>query len=204
MSISKRLPRKSAAAIAIIAALAFAGIASASASAAKWVQGNTTMKWKASTITLKKSGGSPVTCTWGSVNGKGPLYGAQNVGSPPTSAMGAVANFNSFYTSISCENKTTFVLCSCIKSTGKGTGGVYSAYLTNWWPGAGLYASPYGSYSQEGTAVGTFTNGSGGTPSTLSFNEKTIGRTYPGFEPITMTATFEVSDEAGGLLTLED
>jgi hypothetical protein len=190
------------------AALALCVIGAGSASAAEWVQGTTTMKWSASSISLKKNGGSATTCNWGNITGSG-LYGAKNGPSFPHYKGGVSNNlYAGNYTQVSCPGTSSFSLCSCIgyaKSTGEG---VYSLRLYQQWFSVSSFGSPYGTWTQLGlgeseASRGTFTNGSGETPSTLTFNEVEIGKTFPLEEPITLSATFNVTTATGGLLTLK-
>jgi hypothetical protein len=188
------LPRRSALAIAVVVALAFGAVTVASASAAEWVQGQSKMKWSASTISLEK-GGKVVNCSSPSMLGSPPLLGATEWGE------GGVTN-SSWYASISCEGKTTFQLCACFSTEGSAGGGVYTVYLYNRWTAYPSYQSPFGTYGQE-AAEGTFTNGSVGKPSKLAFTDAVVGYTVSGGSPITMDATFDVTTSTGGLLTLE-
>lgn len=191
MGISTSLQRRSALAIAVVAALAFSAIATASASATEWVQGNTTMKWSNSTITLKK-GESSATC---SASGTGTTTNSGGF------ANGSVTN-GGFVVKASCLGGTKVEFCACIMAEKSIGAGVYAVKMWNWWGGLPPYTSPFGAYAQ-GSAQATFTNGSGGTASTLSFSNATLGATEPGGVPITISGTFNVTTGSGGLLTIK-
>lgn len=64
--------------------------------------------------------------------------------------------------------------------------------------------SPFGNYCQTGTATGEFTNGSGGTASTLKFSNpfNEIGRLESGHEVVRVSGTLTVTTSTGGLLTI--
>src|SRR5215218_3187686 len=63
--------------------------------------------------------------------------------------------------------------------------------------------SPYGSWWQEtrGLSSSTWTNGSGTTPSTLTFANQTLGYTLSNAR-ISIDGTFTVKSSTGGLVTL--
>lgn len=201
MRTSQRLPRKPTMIVAIVAALAFTAFATASASAAKWVQGETSMRWTASSITVEENGGSPVSCS---------LEEASSEPIPVFVKMGAVANGyggvntssgpHGYNTELSCDGGQIFEFCACINAGSKISNGVYKMSMTNRFPGAPWMQSPYGEYAQ-GATTGTFVNGSGGTSSTLTFQKVNMNQIYP---PITISGTFTVTDGEGGLLTLKD
>lgn len=198
MRTSTSMPRRSALAIAIVAALALAGISAAPASAATWSQGETSMMWSSPALTLEKSGGSEVSCAVEEVEGYNPFYGAVNGGS----YLGGVTNYG-YYTSttLECDGGSTLTLCTCLFEAKKQSAGVYTVSMYNRWGGLPSYEGPYGTYSQQ-VAKGTFVNGNVSQPSTLTFTDASLGGTYPGNEPITISGTIQVTDAKGGLLTL--
>jgi hypothetical protein len=68
--------------------------------------------------------------------------------------------------------------------------------------GSGTRTAPWeNTYTQSfGTAVGDFTNGSGGTSSTMAFSSDEIGAESG--HPLTVSGTLTVTTSTGGLLTL--
>lgn len=209
MRISKRLTRKPVVALAVTVALALAGIGSASASASEWptwVQGETSMKWSASSITVKKNGGSPVSCTWPKtgVSGSRPWGGAWNYteGGEAIFAEGKVANNFGAWVGLQCEGKTTFEFCACISALDEQENG---SFLMGMLPEPTTYASPYGTYfGDEGTEEGVFLNGSGGGSSTLTFTDAPVGHLGSPSVPVTLSGTFTVTTSTGGALTLAE
>jgi hypothetical protein len=61
--------------------------------------------------------------------------------------------------------------------------------------------SPFGTYTQDLEAVGKFVNGSGGTASTVTFENQPIGERFA--KPLKITGTFKVTTGSGGLMTLK-
>lgn len=190
--------RKSRVVAAVVTALALSVAVTASASASEWAQGESSMKWSATTITLKK-GGNTVTCSSPALNGSLPLMGARN---SEGTATGMVGNYY-FHALVSCSGNTKFEFCPCIQDNGSEGEGIFAISTYNWLSGSfPEYVSPFGAYSQ-GEMEGVFTNGSAGKPSTLTYSNDVVGETVSGAEPITMSATFNVTTGTGGLLTLQ-
>ena len=64
--------------------------------------------------------------------------------------------------------------------------------------------SPWGQYWQNGeVAKGTWVNGSGSTPSKVTFTDQTVGHDASG-KSISITGTFNPTTMSGGLLTLSN
>lgn len=187
--------RKAPALAAVVAALAFSAVASASASASSWVQGETSMKWTSPSITLS-SNGTNVSCSLSSATGT-------TISGP----AGLVYNSEYFRTSLTCPGKPQLEFLAYFEVGPKNGDGTYPIYMWNLWSGSYLLAgSPFGEYIQEteyGTTQGTFTNGTGGTASTITFQNDVLGYTYPAEKAITISGTFKVTQEDGSLLTLQ-
>jgi hypothetical protein len=204
---SSSLRRRTASVVAVVAALALSAVAAGSASAAtEWVQGETSMKWSGSGISLTLNGGSKTTCSLTSATGEPEpfLYEWGAVQSLETGqAVGGVNNLSGPFavgTRLSCEGGKSFELCACVSNIKKVSTGVYQ--LTDWnkFAGWSWAQSPYGEYVVQEAVKGTFTNGAGATPSTLKFENVLMGY-GPG--EIRMTGTFTVTTIKGGLLTLK-
>jgi hypothetical protein len=184
-NITKILFATALATLAISALLASA--ASATIVAAKF-SGPAFTKLTTSGLTLKLNGAEPKTCT--------------------ASALEGYVERNFYEVSNEVGGETRF-------------GCPFPSELTMAWAGEAFYdtvanryflriksynvslMSPYGAYMQEpGTTGGTWVNGSGSTPSTLTFSNETLGRTLSGSKKITEEGTFTITTSTGGLVTL--
>lgn len=177
---------------AAVAAMALSALVAASASAAivpaKF--SSSSIKMSTSGITLKRGGLEPKTCTQagslaGTGEGGGYLVNNQWDGSAKFGCSGLelimVFWGNSSYDTVA--NRYFLTLKS------------YEIYP---------FRSPYGEYWQRINlpSSGTWVNGSGLTPSTVTFTDQLIGYTLSGNKPITISGTFNVTTSGGGLVTL--
>ena len=176
-----------------VAALALSASIASSASAsvvpAKFSTAN--FKMTTSSITLKRNGLEPKTCTL-----NGTLVGAGESGS--------------YFASNQADGSTRYFCSGGGQFTGVFMGSAsYDTvtgryYLTYNGYGGMSFFSPYGeSYYAEtrGLSSGTWVNGSGSTPSKVTFTDQTVGYTTAG-KRLSMDAVFTVTTEAGGLITL--
>ncbi|HET9153678.1 MAG TPA: hypothetical protein VFN85_06155 [Solirubrobacterales bacterium] len=173
------------------------GVVGASAASANvtWAQGNTTMKLAATSVSVKLQGGSSVTCTNATASGE-----AQNGETTSGYVANDIEGSGSF--SFSCPNSTRLGFhayvepSSVISENHEYRLAMYDSFI-------GKYKSPFGEYNQDGEATGVYVDGSGTTPSTLTFKEAVIGhlRTFPN-TAVLLTATFKATTGSGGLLTL--
>lgn len=106
--------------------------------------------------------------------------------------------------SASCTGGTTFQW----NLSGKGqlVEGQYQLKLNNSLEPK-TYTSPWGEYSQCYSVcflpapIGNWTNGSGATPSKVTFTNQAVGKYFG--TPITLSGTFNVTTLEGGLLTIK-
>ena len=73
------------------------------------------------------------------------------------------------------------------------------------WPVTGFWLeSPFGEYFANPLEISsaTFTNGSGLTPSKVTFSEAIVGELQPSNTYLTISGTLTVTSSTGGLLTL--
>lgn len=180
-----------------VACVAFAAVGASSAMAevvnGKWSAG--TIKLALSgTLTVKRNGGEAKTCEMPA----GPATGQAVTGS------GAAFAWNDSVTGetkFSCGSAQLALYFSEMLAHYDTTTGKYSVQLLKVGPQA---SSPWGNYNVGfyGKPSGEFTNGSGTTASTLSFNEALVGGLVSDSSKITVTGTFNVTTTSGGLLTL--
>lgn len=140
-------------------------------------------------ITLKQNGLKPVPCTLQKGETSGPIFGS--------SAM--LYNEQAFY-------RTLF---NCYSSTLRMNMVVYPVYETSesryylcLSGDSMLHTSIYGNYIQEPTCDNTWTNGSGSTHSTVSFQDTPIGTLVSSGATLSITGTFTAKTPEGGLITL--
>jgi hypothetical protein len=197
MEIAKRLPHRAIALVAVCAMFAVAAIGASSASAAiKWAQGeNPEMVWvKNISLSVKKKGGAPVTCTMASDG-----YGlAQNSGGLAWGWMQLEPLFGKWLT---CPGSKELWLNMIIEPTASLGGGKYRLATS----GTGGYpmASPFGEYENASySETATFLNGTVSTSSTITFNETEIGLASSGTVPLLLSGTVKVTTGLGKLLTL--
>jgi len=147
------------------------------------------------TITLKRNGIEAKTCEL-----KTPLIGG-NFG--PTSSF-QVGNGTFGEAKFTCPTGGTPVYLEMFywgEAQYDNVTGAYSLRVDNY--SEHTLGSPYGQYSQitTGQDRGSWTNGSGTTASTVTFNEALIGHDTAG-KSITFTGTMKVTTSTGGLVTL--
>jgi hypothetical protein len=160
---------------------------SAFASGVKWNSTGRMMQMKG-TLTLKKNGASPITCSI--LGGKGEAINREEAGF-------SVAEYWMPFTSTKCSNGGTWQW----SAGGEVNSSASAFYFSEW--GIGYFtfpSSPWGGTWAEVTtgAPYLFTNGSGATYSHLDFNETVIGQTSLGQ---TITATGKVEVYNGNTLT---
>jgi len=182
----------------LAACLALAAFAASSAMAeeAPTIWSGSSIKISSpSGVTVEKNGAEPKVCTtqtYGSATGS-------------TSIEGIFGAYNrmDFTTKLSCPNSKALTLwfyypSHAVYNTSTGK------YLVDFNQGE-ILESPWGQYyvSSEAEIRGTFTNGSGATPSTLTVSHVPIGNLGGTTGPtLTLTGTFNVTSGSGGLLTL--
>jgi len=145
-------------------------------------------------VTLKRSGTEATTCEL-----KTPLEGGQ-FGSQSVFLVGNASFGEARWVCLSSPNNYLEMVYMGEAQYDTVTG-VYSLRVSDY--NQHTLLSPYGSYWQEseGKDRGTWTNGSGTTPPTVTFTEAKIGRDTSG-KPITFSGTMKVTTLSGGLVTL--
>lgn len=189
MRTSRRIRRAVAVSVTVIGMLTSigAGAAMAEEEPAFFSPSNAGMKWSGS-ITIYKNGGSAKTCTF-PANATSPvLYG--------TAFSLAYLEYNGLF--LSCTGGTQ--LSWTPQGSAQFDGSYELAFEDRMTEQLGLHTSPYGQWYGTWTTV-PYTNGSGGTASTIAFNKTPIGALQTG-ETVTATGTVKVTTWAGGLLTL--
>lgn len=187
----KNLARATALAVAVCALLAV-GASSAMAEQVATKFSANTIKLTGTGLTVKKNGAEPKTCDI-----KTPATGTANEASGTASAK------NNFWlqTELSCTTGKFSITTYSMIGRYETTTGAYTLLLG----GGETSFSPWGDYypGYYGQIVGTWTNGSGLTPSTISFNEFTVGGlTSNPATKISLTGTIKATTSTGGLLTL--
>ena len=141
------------------------------------------MEAKTSGVTVELAGGSPKTCT--AETATGTVWFGYGL------SLGNSGAFNETY--FSCSGGTTLqLLTSGDAQYDPSTGARRILFY-----GSGGGTSPYGTYSYASEIPSPYTNGSGGTLSTFSFNKTVIGQTLAGAKKITLTGTFKVNLGSG-------
>jgi hypothetical protein len=175
-------------ALAALAVLAL-GAGSASASVAKWTPEGST-QWSASSgFTLKQENGTKASC----------LIASTELSTWAGSAFESNAWLHPGSESYArCNGSSTTNFTIIMAGSASLDTGTYHFTLS---PIESNQSSPWGTYREfGGKAVGTYTNGSGSTASTLTFNEQKIGTFAGGW--LYLTGTFKVTTGSGGLMTL--
>jgi hypothetical protein len=150
-------------------------------------------KW-AGSFTVKLNGGSAKTCTPSPAGGA--WTGSTNTAYGPSTVMLSPSPFFDAYVYATCTGPTQLSLV--VHGNATNDSGTYRVTLQQ--AAAQSQGSPYGLYLQNGQPVGTYVNGSGGTPSTVTFTNQTLGTTAAG--TITITGTLQVTTGTGGLMSL--
>lgn len=176
-----------------VAAMAMSALVASSASAsivaAKF--SSSTFKLTTTGITVKRSGAEAKACT-PSAQTEGFWDGASFwIGNQPGGE-----------TKLSCPSATNLTMVLYGQPKYDTVTGEYFLKVADF--GTYSLTSPWGSYKQVtgSGSTGTWVNGSGATPSTLTFNEAWIGSTVSGSQKITISGTFNVTTTSGGLITL--
>jgi hypothetical protein len=182
-------------ALAGLLAAAVASPASATPVAAKF--SSSSLKLTTTGITLKRNGLEPKTCTMD----KGAAYGG--------SESNTWAVYNTEYlpwptVQFTCGSQG-FVMTMGGEAFYDTVPGYY-LQLRDMGMGYGGKYTPYGNYIQtfgEGKAVGKWINGSGLTPSTIKFENATVGvLESPASGTVTLSGTFTATTTSNTLLTL--
>jgi hypothetical protein len=185
MHISMKSLRLSLTAAVAVCALFALTASSAFAAPATWsTPGLGTTKWETASFTLSYNG-SALACTL-----YAPTWSGYTTGSSFTLSPGSKSTAK-------CGGSTVNTSIAVVGDASQ-SGGVFSLNIPGGWVNN---SSPWGLYTQS-TVVGTFTNGSGATPSTVTFNNVTIGVNQATGLPLTLSGTFTVKTGTGGLLTL--
>jgi subtilisin family serine protease len=144
------------------------------------------------TLTVRKGGGSPKTCT--------PKSGQSAAFGFGLNTVTAYTPFDGYYLWFACPTKYDLRLRFTLYAEATN-----EVQLTGIAPEA---STPWGTsmyQGAEGPAFLDFENGSGETASTMTFEEDELGRLNEGGWPVvTATGTLEVTTAEGGLLTLDD
>lgn len=177
--------------LAAVAAVMALGALAASASASvvpAYFSGSSFKVTAPSGITLKRSGTEPKVCTptW-TITGSAQLNGF------------TFGNVQGGETKFTCPSGTSFTIGFVGEARYDTVTGQYSLYV-NYDPGYSL-VSPWGSYYENSAFSGAWVNGSGSTPSTLTYTNAVVGHTTAG-APISIEGTLNVTTSTGGLLTL--
>ena len=174
---------------AAVAAMALSAVL-ASTAAAAIVPANfssTSIKLTTSNLTVRANGAEPKLCSAATLSG--------------------TAENNNFYVGNSggfAESKFTcggaqFTMVFLGEARYDTVAGKYIFHVNDF-PSWSLW-SPWGSYSQNVAADGTWVNGSGSTASTATFSGQTVGYTTGG-KKVSIEGTFKATTSSGGLLTL--
>jgi hypothetical protein len=153
-----------------------------------WSTGTTLSHWKGA-LTVK-AGGSSVTCS--SLDMRVPMWGGE--GAPWDTIPSGIP------IAVSCTGGTTMEFVH--EGRAHFTGG--KAELTMWAVTGFWLESPFGLYFADPLEIRTaaFTNGSGLTPSKVTFSETIVGEVVESEAPLTISGTLTVTSSTGGLLTL--
>lgn len=178
--------------LAALAALVAVGVSPAIAVEEEAKFSGTSMKMTTAGVTIKKNGADPRSCT---------LWGGSTQG-PISSNVAWLINASPFpVTQFTCTGgnlQASFLLTPKYDST---TGNYILRYTAS---NSGGGTSPWGGSTATGADFkGTWVNGSGGTPSTVTYSEAVVARLTSTGEPITLSGTFTVTtNSGGGLLTV--
>lgn len=179
--------------LAALAALAASALLASAASASVLPAKFSSSQFKLTTtgITIKRNGTEAKTCTPVGNKLEGFAESNQYVIS---NELGGSARFW-------CSNNTELTMAWLGEALYDTVANRYSLRIAS--HSGETLTSPFGQYLQEpGTTGGTWTNGSGSTPSKLTFSNETLGFTYPGGQKLTIEGTFTVTTLSGGLITL--
>lgn len=177
--------------LAALALTAVVGVAPAAAEEVSATWSGSTIRATTSGVTVKKNGADAKSCT---------LLGGATAGSILSGAA-YLANASA-ETRFECSGGTNLWVATLpIYPKYDTTTGKYLLKLSVSHTGL----SPWGGGIVQTGAVfkGTWVNGSGSTPSTVTYEEATLGYQSSTGEPITLSGTFNVTtNSGGGLLTL--
>lgn len=191
----QKLKRRLGAFAGLLAATAALAALAASPAAAEELEATFsagTAKLVTSGITVERNGADPKACT---VN-KG------YTGGPAGGNTALLSNDVSYRTVFSCGGGTTLRMLTVARAFFDDEAETYGLRFDD---ESGTYnASPWGDYIQvtDGETTASFVNGSGGTSSTVSFQDEPIGFLSETLEELTITGTFKATTSTGGLLTL--
>jgi hypothetical protein len=158
---------------------------------AHWNVSPTSAHWKGA-VTLEAEGGSSVTCS--NVDMRVETFNKSNQGYAKLTALGGEP------LTIACPNSTIFELCS--EGDALFTGTQYHLNISSLVSGFFL-ESPLGGYAPSPVEhwIGVVTNGSGSTPSKITFSKEEIGKLENGSR-LFISGTLNLTTATGGLLTL--
>lgn len=149
----------------------------------------TSLKLTTAGVTVKKNGGEAKTCTLSPSSTSGSVSGS------------SVLLFNNFGNTVfNCTGGTQLIVLLSVEARYDTVTGQYSLRQSS---GANQNTSPWGTYTTLSQLNGNWTNGSGATNSTVTYNEAKVGQLNAGaHETITMSGTFTATTSSGTLITL--
>lgn len=177
---------------AAVAAMALSALVASSASASVVAAKYSTPEVMLTTsgITIKKNGAEAKTCT---ISGGALLGWAEGNASIYSNETGGESKFW-------CPSPAELRMIVNSRVSYDTVTGRYFMTLVK--PCCSTLLSPYGQYLESpGTTGGTWVNGSGTTPSKVTFTNETLG-SLTGGGTITISGTFNVVTYSGGLVTL--
>ena len=175
--------------VAALALFVAVGVSPAAAEEANATFSGSSIKLTTSGITVKKNGSEAKSCT---------LFGGSAQG-PISASYAWPSNSNFSYTLLSCTGGTALEFWMQLVPKYDTTTGQYTLRLG---PAGVSSRSPYGAMTETATGKGTWTNGSGATNSTVTFNEAQVGLLNSTGASITISGTFTATTSTGTLLTL--
>ena len=188
--------------VAAAAAIAALGATAASPASAGWVKakfsGGPSVKATTTGVTLKRDGIEPKTCTLFSGATIGSISGSEVLGL----ANATVPGWGEPITRFECGGSNKLDLyTSIVQAEYETVSGQYRLYF--WpWPFEESLQAPWSNKYRGAFWYATFTNGSGATPSSFTASEAVIGKEPTSGKKITMSGTFNLTDNKGGLVTV--
>ena len=178
-----------------LAALALmVAVAPASAENLKATFSGSSMKLTTSGITVEKAGTEAKTCTLNTGSTSGSI--SSNAPYVHNEVVGGVLQVTGF----TCTGSTKLQVWTLYAQPYFDT--TTSKYILPLEVSTESVTSPWGKYLENGKALGVWVNGSGLTPSTLTYSKTQIGLLSATGQPITISGTFNATTSTGGALTL--
>jgi hypothetical protein len=174
-----------------LAALVVLGSIVASSAMAETVAAKfsgTSLKVTTAGVTIKKNGAEAKTCT---------LSGGAASGSVSGNSVWLFNNFGN--TVFNCSGGTQLSVLLTVEAVYDTVTGQYTLRQSS---GANQNSSPWGTYTTLSQLNGSWTNGSGTTNSTVTYNEAKVGQLNSGGGTITLSGTFTATTSSGTLITL--